>query len=347
MTDKKEFGSYIKIKRLEKNYSQKDLADMLYVSEGAVSKWERGVSYPDITLISDICRILDISEHEFITASNDIEARKIKSEAKKWSTLVTAWDLFFYIAYGVALLTCFIVNLCVNKTLDWFFIVLASLVLAATFTTTPKFIKKYKLLLNVATEFAALWLLLFVCVLYTGGDWFWVTSFSIFVGLCTIFIPIFISVYNLPVFIKRNNAIVSVLVDFILLTILMMIICGYTDSNNWVFSIYFPIALFVILMPLTLIGIIKYTRINKFLKTGLSVLSSLVITCGTPYFVWYVLQRNNIDGEVNFTFPPNFTDWSNAEMISTNTVSIVILIALLVASIFIILGLTKIMRLKK
>ena len=61
MTDKRTFGSFIKSKRIEKNYSQKELAEMLYVTEGAVSKWERGISYPDITLVSDICRILDIS----------------------------------------------------------------------------------------------------------------------------------------------------------------------------------------------------------------------------------------------------------------------------------------------
>ena len=66
MTDKKTFGSFIRIKRTEKNLSQKDLAEMLFVTEGAVSKWERGVSYPDITLISDICRALEISEHELI-----------------------------------------------------------------------------------------------------------------------------------------------------------------------------------------------------------------------------------------------------------------------------------------
>ena len=78
MTDKKTFGSYIKAKRIEKNYSQKDLAELLFVSEGAVSKWERGVTYPDITLISEICRVLEISEHEFITASTDTEARELK-----------------------------------------------------------------------------------------------------------------------------------------------------------------------------------------------------------------------------------------------------------------------------
>ena len=44
MTDKKTFGSFIKNKRTEKDYSQKDLAEILFVTEGAVSKWERGVS---------------------------------------------------------------------------------------------------------------------------------------------------------------------------------------------------------------------------------------------------------------------------------------------------------------
>ena len=37
MTDKKTFGSFIKEKRKNKNYSQKDLADLLYVTESAVS----------------------------------------------------------------------------------------------------------------------------------------------------------------------------------------------------------------------------------------------------------------------------------------------------------------------
>ena len=37
MTDKKTFGAFIKSKRTEKNLSQKDLAEMLFVSEGAVS----------------------------------------------------------------------------------------------------------------------------------------------------------------------------------------------------------------------------------------------------------------------------------------------------------------------
>ena len=106
MTDKKTFGWFIKQKRMEKNYSQKDLAEQLFVTEGAVSKWERGVSYPDITLISDICRVLDVSEHELITASTDAEARKLKREARNFRVIRGAWFWIPTIAYSVALLIC-------------------------------------------------------------------------------------------------------------------------------------------------------------------------------------------------------------------------------------------------
>ena len=118
MTDKKTFGLFIKSKRIENNYSQKDLAELLFVTEGAVSKWERGVSYPDITLISEICRVLNISEHEFITASTDTASRKIQHEAKIFRTIRKTWFLVPTISYLVALIICFICNLAVNHQGD-------------------------------------------------------------------------------------------------------------------------------------------------------------------------------------------------------------------------------------
>ena len=45
MEEKENFGKYILKKRKEAGLSQKALADQLFVSESAVSKWERGVSH--------------------------------------------------------------------------------------------------------------------------------------------------------------------------------------------------------------------------------------------------------------------------------------------------------------
>lgn len=56
-----EMGKFIAEIRKEKNMTQKDLAKVLYVSDRAVSKWERGKSFPDISLLKKISEVLDVS----------------------------------------------------------------------------------------------------------------------------------------------------------------------------------------------------------------------------------------------------------------------------------------------
>ena len=192
MTDKKTFGSFIRAKRSEKNLSQKDMAEMLFVTEGAVSKWERGISYPDITLIADICRVLEISEHELITASTDMDTRKMKQEARKFRTIRDTWFWAPTIAYGVALITCFICNLAVNHTLSWFFVVLAALICAFTFVpTVTGFIETKKLLAFSVSTYLSICLLLFTCAVYTNGlTWFLTAAIGVLMGYAMVFVPV-------------------------------------------------------------------------------------------------------------------------------------------------------------
>lgn len=42
--DKNAFGSFLSAQRKEKGYTQRELAEKLFVSDKAVSKWERGGS---------------------------------------------------------------------------------------------------------------------------------------------------------------------------------------------------------------------------------------------------------------------------------------------------------------
>lgn len=83
MQDKKSFGKYIAEKRKEVNLTQEELANKLYVIPTTISKWERGISYPDITVITNLCKELNISEHEFFTACDDEAMNKEKKRNSK------------------------------------------------------------------------------------------------------------------------------------------------------------------------------------------------------------------------------------------------------------------------
>ena len=54
-------GREIAAARTEKGLTQKQLAKILGVTDKAVSKWERGLNYPDITLLKPISEVLEIS----------------------------------------------------------------------------------------------------------------------------------------------------------------------------------------------------------------------------------------------------------------------------------------------
>ena len=45
--------------RKEKGMTQRQLAELLHVTDGAVSKWERGINFPDLSLLEPIARVLD------------------------------------------------------------------------------------------------------------------------------------------------------------------------------------------------------------------------------------------------------------------------------------------------
>lgn len=54
-------GKNIAFLRKEKGMTQTELGDLLGVSNQAVSKWESEMTSPDITLLPDIARVLDVS----------------------------------------------------------------------------------------------------------------------------------------------------------------------------------------------------------------------------------------------------------------------------------------------
>lgn len=65
--DNVKFGAFVSQLRKEKGMTQKDLAERLFVSDKAVSKWERGLSLPDISLLQPMADILGVTIAELLS----------------------------------------------------------------------------------------------------------------------------------------------------------------------------------------------------------------------------------------------------------------------------------------
>ena len=65
--DKQTFGVYIAEQRKRQGLTQQQLARRLYVTDKAVSKWERGLSYPDVTLLQPLAAALQLGVDSLLT----------------------------------------------------------------------------------------------------------------------------------------------------------------------------------------------------------------------------------------------------------------------------------------
>ena len=81
--DQNKSGKFIAKLRKEKNMTQEQLAEKMGISVNAVSKWERGLSFPDVSLYKKLCKELDINIEELINGEKD------KSEEAKEKAIIS------------------------------------------------------------------------------------------------------------------------------------------------------------------------------------------------------------------------------------------------------------------
>ena len=79
--DLKQTGEFIAKCRKEKGLTQEKLAEKLFVSEKAVSKWECGKGFPDTALIVPLCEILGVTANELLTG-NKLTTENYKTAAE-------------------------------------------------------------------------------------------------------------------------------------------------------------------------------------------------------------------------------------------------------------------------
>lgn len=72
----KDIGQEIARLRKEKNMTQLQLADLMNVTDKAVSKWERGLSYPSFKTIQKLAEVLEVPLDDFIDIESEDNMKK-------------------------------------------------------------------------------------------------------------------------------------------------------------------------------------------------------------------------------------------------------------------------------
>lgn len=65
--DQMKIGKFIAEERKNKKYTQRQLADILGISDKTISKWETGNGFPEISLLLPLCEQLEISVNELLS----------------------------------------------------------------------------------------------------------------------------------------------------------------------------------------------------------------------------------------------------------------------------------------
>ena len=78
-------GKFIANSRKQKGLTQSELADKLNITDRAVSKWERGKGCPDISLLEDLSKILDVSIIELLKGEKMKKNKSLEKEELLYS----------------------------------------------------------------------------------------------------------------------------------------------------------------------------------------------------------------------------------------------------------------------
>ncbi|MCL2051417.1 MAG: zf-HC2 domain-containing protein [Lachnospiraceae bacterium] len=234
----------------------------------------------------------------------------------------------------IPILVCLIVNLATLRTLDWFFIVLASLMILASVTVVPLIFEKKKGLWTLGCFTGSLLLLLMTCAIYTRGEWFFVAAVSVLLGLSILFAPYILSQLNLTGSARHHKGLIAMALNT-LMVFAVIIASGFFIGVNILSDWYLGLlsAFVALIFPWGLFLIIRYLKANAFIKAGLSfIFGGCFLSYGLGVMDWI------LDG----TYPSRFKGanllvW-NIETLNPNIFLLILLSGLIIGGILLLVG---------
>ena len=225
----------------------------------------------------------------------------------------------------IPVIVCLIVNLATGHALDWFFLVLTSLLVLASVTVVPLVTGPDCFLWTTGCFTASLLLLLFTCCLYSKGRWFWIAASGVLLGLSVILLPgIAKRVFEPASFWGHHKGLFACSVDTFLLYLLLLFIGIYAGDRQYWYPA-FSIASICVLFLWIVFWCIRYFKVNGWIRAA-----AVIILAGVFYAV---IDRiiGVIIGNPKPAFHSDLTVWNSYT--TDDNITLLVLIVCFVAGV--------------
>lgn len=201
---------------------------------------------------AECSHILEQLNGSKIEQSLSLEAGAVLKKHKKKEKCISA--IYGLVTAGILLIpviVCLICNLAIGHALDWFFIVLSSLLIVASITVVPMLANEMRFLKAAGCCTASTLILLLTCCIYTHGDWFFVAAVPVIFGVSLLVMPAVLWQIPLPDALKNRKTLCVILWDVMWLLAMLAVCCIYV-GGDWFFTASVPVifGLSVLLMPI-------------------------------------------------------------------------------------------------
>ncbi len=268
--DAKDIGTQISSARKKLNYTQRELADKIGVSDKAVSKWERGAGCPDISLLLPLCEELNIDVSELLgKESIELECKEIKDSQRLYqfseyakmkihdnrTTLLKYITIFLCFASIISIGICLLVDYILMGDFTWSLIASSAILYGCIIMSTLLMCKKYRKEKTLGISSVLLFPLLYVIAMQGEFAVFFPKGYIIAIGAIIlvwaiygilfhlsisiwyrlIFITVLSTIYNILINIYTGMDIQSILIVIVSNTggVIILSILGYIWQKKY------------------------------------------------------------------------------------------------------------------
>lgn len=225
-------------------------------------------------MISGICEVLHISEHELCTASEDRQQREADLMVKSYKRFVRGYTIITGIGYLAAIIPSFIYNVA-HGGIGWFMVLITSLMLTFSFINVPVLVKENRALWTFGASTVSLMLLYAAGCVYSHGDWFVMAVLGTLLGEAIVFLPFVLRSDVFEKYAGNCKGLICMAADSVLT--FACVIYGtlkYGDVVDLREGMAATVACVALVWSVFLI--IRYLKVNGFYKVALCFVASAV-----------------------------------------------------------------------